>query len=130
MRPALCEDALRLGRILAELAPPLPHGAQCGVELLHVVVGVGEHETGLVGARGAVLRPLVDQLRPRLALGARPMDRALCFIDAERVMEIPLGHHLGRAPLVDLVLALHFRQRYRAIAILERAEHAAAVDAR
>ena len=94
--------------ILAELAAFLAHVAQGGIELVHIVIGVGEHEAGFVGRGGAVLRPLLDQRGAGLALRARPVDRALLLVDAERVVKIALGHHLGGAPLVDLVLPLHF----------------------
>ena len=52
----------------------------------------------------------------------------LSFVDAERVVKIALGHHLGCAAVVELVLALDFRQFGRAVAVFEHAEHAAAVD--
>ena len=103
---------------------------KAALSVVNVVVGVGEHKAGFVGLGGAVLRPLLDQLGAGLALRARPVDRALVLVDAERVVKIALGHHLGRAPLVDLVLALHFRELGRAVAVFQRAEHAAAVDAR
>ena len=115
--------------ILAQLAAFLAHGAQGGVELVHLVIGVGEHEAGFVRRGGAVLRPLRDQRGAGLALRARPVDRALLLVDVERVVKIALGHHLGRAALVDLVLPLHLGQLGRAVAVFQRAEHAAALDA-
>ena len=112
-----------------ELAALLAHGAQGGVELVDVVVGVGEHETGFVAVGRRVLRPLLDQLGAGLALGARPVDRALVVVDAERVVKVALRHHLRGAALVELVLPLDFRQHGRAVAVFQHAEHAAAVDA-
>ena len=116
--------------ILAQLAALPAHVAQGGVELAYVVIGVGEDKPGLVGLRGAVLRPLLNQLGAGLALGARPVDGTLLLVDAERIVEIAFGHHLGRAPVVYLVLPLYFGQRRSAVAVFQRAEHAAPVDAR
>jgi RNA polymerase sigma-70 factor (ECF subfamily) len=58
MRPALCEDALRLGRILAELAPAEPE--------VHALVALMEIQASRFGARrGASGEPilLLDQNR-------------------------------------------------------------------
>jgi len=60
MRPALCEDALRLGRILAELAPREPE--------VHGLVALMEIQASRSGARvGAAGEPilLLDQNRAR-----------------------------------------------------------------
>ena len=114
----------------AELSPALSHGAQRRIEGRNIVVGVGEHEPRFVALRGAVLGPLLDQRGPGLALRAGPVDRALLLVDAERVVKIALGHHLGGAPVVELVLPFDLAERRGAMAVLERAEHAAAVDAR
>ena len=60
MRPALCEDALRLGRILAELAPREPE--------VHGLVGLMEIQASRAGARvGPSGEPvlLLDQNRAR-----------------------------------------------------------------
>jgi RNA polymerase sigma factor (sigma-70 family) len=60
MRPALCEDALRLGRILAELAPQEPE--------VHGLVALMEIQASRSGARvGASGEPvlLLDQNRAR-----------------------------------------------------------------
>ena len=113
-----------------QLAALLSNGADRAVELINVGVGVGEHETGFRGVGGAVNGPLRDQRGARFGLGARPLDRSLGLIDAERVIEIPFGHHLGRAPVIMLVLTAHDRQLGRAVAVLEHAEHAPALDAR
>ncbi len=76
MRPALCEDALRLGRILAELAPQEPE--------VHGLVALMEIQASRVRARAGpsgepILlfdqnRALWDQLLIRRGLGA--LDRA------------------------------------------------------
>ena len=80
LRPALCEDALRLGRILAELVPRRGRGAR---------TGCADGDSGIAGqgARGAVGRadsfagaesravgPVVDSSRAGGA-GARDPDR-------------------------------------------------------
>src|SRR2546427_63675 len=60
MRPALCEDALRLGRILAELAPKEPE--------VHGLVALMEIQASRAGARtGPSGEPilLLDQNRAR-----------------------------------------------------------------
>jgi RNA polymerase sigma-70 factor (ECF subfamily) len=60
MRPALCEDALRLGRILAELAPKEPE--------VHGLVGLMEIQASRLGARtgpGGEPILLLDQNRAR-----------------------------------------------------------------
>jgi RNA polymerase sigma factor (sigma-70 family) len=76
MRPALCEDALRLGRILAELAPREPevHGLVALMEIQ------ASRARARVGARGEPIllldqnRSLWDQLLIRRGLAA--LDRA------------------------------------------------------
>ena len=71
-----------------------------------------------------------DKRGARLVLGARPLDRALRVVDAERVVKIALGHQLGGAAVVVLALPAHLRQFRRAVAVFQDAEHAAAIDAR
>ncbi|PYR73995.1 MAG: RNA polymerase subunit sigma-24 [Acidobacteria bacterium] len=72
MRPALCEDALRLGRILAELAPPEPevHGL---VALMEIQASRARARVGPSG-QAIVLndqnRALWDQLLIRRGLAA------------------------------------------------------------
>ena len=64
MRPALCEDALRLGRILAELAPDEPevHGL---VALMEIQASRLRARTGPHGRAGAAARPGPRALGPR-----------------------------------------------------------------
>ena len=76
MRPALCEDALRLGRILAELAPlePEVHGL---VALMEIQASRSRARVGPGGAPVLLLdqnRGLWDQLLIRRGLAA--LDRA------------------------------------------------------
>ena len=58
------------------------------------------------------------------------MDRALGVVHGERGVKIALGHVLGGALVVVLVLAAHLRQFRRAVLVFQNAEHAAAIDAR
>jgi predicted RNA polymerase sigma factor len=76
MRPALCEDALRLGRILAELAPAEPevHGL---VALMEIQASRSRARTGPSGEPVLLLdqnRSLWDHLLIRRGLAA--LDRA------------------------------------------------------
>ena len=114
--------------IATELASLPTHGPQIRVELRHVPIGIGEHKTGFVGGRGAVPCPLLDKCTAGLVLGSRPVDGTFRLIDAKGVSEIAFGHHRGRPPLLVLMLAGHLRQRRSAIAVLQRTEHAAAID--
>ncbi len=65
MRPALCEDALRLGRILAELAPQEPEVH--GLVALH-----GDPGVALPGASGPVGRANPAARSEPRALGSTP----------------------------------------------------------
>ena len=100
MRPALCEDALRLGRILAELAPREPevHGL---VALMEIQASRLHARTGPRGEPILLLdqdRPRWDQLLIRRGLAA--LDRA------ER-----LGGGLGPYGLQAAIAACHARAR-------------------
>ena len=98
MRPALCEDALRLGRILAELAPNEPE--------VHGLVALMEIQASRAGARvGPSGEPilLLDQDRARwnhvlIRRGLSALDRA------ER-----LGGASGRYALQAAIAACHAR---------------------
>jgi RNA polymerase sigma factor (sigma-70 family) len=98
MRPALCEDALRLGRILAELAPSEPevHGL---VALMEIQASRGRARIGPTGEPILLLqqdRALWDQLLIRRGLAA--LDRA------ER-----LGQARGPYALQAAIAACHAR---------------------
>ena len=76
MRPALCEDALRLGRILAELAPKEPE-VHALVALMEIQASRSAARTGPSGQPILLLdqnRGLWDQLLVRRGLAA--LDRA------------------------------------------------------
>jgi predicted RNA polymerase sigma factor len=100
MRPALCEDALRLGRILAELAPQEPevHGL---VALMEIQASRSHARKGPSGEPILLLdqnRALWDQLLIRRGLAA--LNRA------EK-----LGGSLGPYALQAAIAACHARAR-------------------
>jgi RNA polymerase sigma-70 factor (ECF subfamily) len=100
MRPALCEDALRLGRILAELAPrePEAHGLVALMELQ------ASRAPARVGASGEAIllleqnRGRWDQLLIRRGLAALARAEAL-------------GGHEGPYALQAAIAACHARAR-------------------
>ena len=100
MRPALCEEALRLGRILAELAPGEPE--------VHGLVALMEIQASRVHARvGASGEPvlLLDQDRARwdhLLIG-----RGLAALERAEA----LGGALGPYALQAAIAACHARAR-------------------
>jgi RNA polymerase sigma factor (sigma-70 family) len=99
-RPALCEDALRLGRVLAELAPREPE--------VHGLVALMELQASRMRARrgpGGAPVLLLDQDRSRWDLlligrGLRALDRAEA-----------LGGALGPYALQAAIAACHARAR-------------------
>jgi len=100
MRPALCEDALRLGRILAELAPEEPevHGLVALMEIQ------ASRSRARVGPKGEPIL-LLDQDRTRwdyilIRRGLVALDRA----DA-------LGRTRGQYALQAAIAACHARAR-------------------
>lgn len=100
VRPALCEEALRLGRILAELAPAEPE--------VHGLVALMELHASRAGARvGPAGEPVLlqDQDRRRwdLVLGRRGL---AALARAER-----LGGALGPYVLQAAIAACHARAR-------------------
>jgi RNA polymerase sigma factor (sigma-70 family) len=101
MRPALCEDALRLGRILAELAPREPE--------VHGLVALMEIQASRFGARvGSSGEPilLLDQNRARwdqLLIG-----RGLAALDRSEKLR---GGPQGPYALQAAVAACHARAR-------------------
>ena len=100
MRPALCEDALRLGRILAELAPREPE-VHALVALMEIQASRSAARTGPSGEPVLLLdqnRGLWDQLLIRRGLAA--LDRA------EK-----LGGARGPYALQAAIAACHARAR-------------------
>jgi len=103
MRPALCEDALRLGRILGELAPKEPE--------VHGLVALMEIQASRLGARtGPSGEPvlLLDQDRARW--DELLIHRGLAALErAEK-----LGGTLGPYALQAAIAACHARARIAA----------------
>jgi len=100
MRPALCEDALRLGRVLAELAPREPevHGL---VALMEIQASRSRARVGPSGAPILLFdqnRALWDQLLIRRGLAA--LDRSERF-----------GRERGPYTLQAAIAACHARAR-------------------
>ena len=100
MRPTLCEDALRLGRILAELAPNEPE--------VHGLVALMEIQASRAGARagpGGEPILLLDQDRARW--DQLLIHRGLAALErAER-----LGGALGNYAMQAAIAACHARAR-------------------
>jgi len=109
LRPGLCEDALRLGRILAELAPQEPE--------VHGLVALMEIQASRLGARvGPAGQPvlLLDQDRARwdpLLIG-----RGLAALERAGA----LGGALGPYALQAAIAACHARARTAAETDWER----------
>lgn len=97
VRPALCEDAMRLGRILAELAPQDPE--------IHGLVALMELQASRLKARvdanGAPIL-LLDQDRSR-------WDRALILHGLASLERAELGGPLGPYTLQAAIAACHAR---------------------
>jgi predicted RNA polymerase sigma factor len=100
MRPALCQDALRLGRILAELVPEEPE--------VHGLVALMEIQSSRAGARiGPSGEPvlLLDQDRARW--DQLLIRRGLAALNRAEV----LGGSLGPYTLQAAIAACHARAR-------------------
>src|SRR5256712_2603518 len=105
MRPALCEEALRLGRILAELAPQEPevHGL---VALMEIQASRARARVGPSGE--AIL--LFDQNRAHW--DQLLIQRGLAALDrAERLSAEKLGSRPGPYALQAAIAACHARAR-------------------
>jgi len=100
MRPALCEDALRLGRILAELAPREPE--------VHGLVALMEIQASRLGARtGPSGEPILLLEQDRARWDRLLIRRGLAALDrAER-----LGGADGPYALQAAIAACHARAR-------------------
>jgi RNA polymerase sigma factor (sigma-70 family) len=110
MRPALCDEALRLGRILAELAPlePEVHGL---VALMEVQASRSRARVGPDGAPILLLdqnRALWDQLLIRRGLAA--LERAES-VRRGRSLDRPDQNHRGPYELQAGIAACHARAR-------------------
>lgn len=104
LRPALCEEALRLGRILAELAPQEPE--------VHGLVALMELQTSRLRARtGPSGEPvlLLDQDRTRW--DPLLIRRGLAALERARAASEARGDALGPYTLQAAISACHARAR-------------------
>jgi RNA polymerase sigma factor (sigma-70 family) len=104
IRPQLCEDALRLGRILAELAPDEPE--------VHGLVALMEIQASRLGARtGASGEPilLLDQNRARW--DRLLIRRGLAALDRAEARAMDKARGLGPYALQAAIAACHARAR-------------------
>jgi RNA polymerase sigma-70 factor (ECF subfamily) len=100
MRPTLCEEALRLGRILAELAPQEPE--------VHGLIGLMETQASRAGARvGPSGEPILLLEQDRARWDQLLIRRGLAAL--KRAQE--LGGALGPYALQAAVAACHARAR-------------------
>jgi RNA polymerase sigma-70 factor, ECF subfamily len=103
MRPALCEDALRLGRVLAELAPKEPevHGL---VALMEIQASRSRARVGPAGEPILLLeqnRALWDQLLIRRGLAALERVEKLDGEGGPYVLQAAIAACHARAPVAD-----------------------------
>ncbi len=104
MRPQLCEEALRLGRILAGLAPEEPE--------VHGLVALMEIQASRLGARtGPSGEPilLLDQNRARW--DRLLIRRGLAALESAEARAKDKGHALGPYALQAAIAACHARAR-------------------
>jgi predicted RNA polymerase sigma factor len=100
MRPALCEDALRLGRILAGLAPREPE--------VHGLVALMEIQASRIGARrGASGEPILLLDQDRVRWDHMLIGRGLAALQRAEA----LGGALGPYALQAAIAACHARAR-------------------
>jgi RNA polymerase sigma factor (sigma-70 family) len=103
MRPALCEDAMRLGRILAELVPGEPevHGL---VALMEIQASRARARVGPTGAPIVLLeqnRALWDRLLIRRGLAALARAAALGGATGPYALQAAIAACHARAPTAD-----------------------------
>jgi RNA polymerase sigma factor (sigma-70 family) len=105
LRPALCQDALRLGRILAELAPEEPE--------VHGLVALMEIQASRSRARvGPSGEPILLNDQNRAHWDQLLIRRGLAALDrAERLRAEELGNSPGRYALQAAIAACHARAR-------------------
>jgi RNA polymerase sigma-70 factor (ECF subfamily) len=100
MRPALCEEALRLGRILAELAPREPE--------VHGLIALMEIHASRAGARvGSAGQPILLLEQDRARWDQLLIRRGLAALERAEA----LGGALGPYALQAAVAACHARAR-------------------
>jgi RNA polymerase sigma factor (sigma-70 family) len=118
MRPALCEDALRLGRILAELAPGEPevHGL---VALMELQASRARARTGPSGQPVLLLeqnRALWDQLLIRRGLAALARAEALGGAGGPYALQAAIAACHARARTADQTEWARISALYQALA--------------
>ena len=102
MRPALCEDALRLGRILAELAPNEPEA--------HGLVALMEIQASRLRARtGPSGEPILLMDQDRARWDHLLVRRGLAALARAEVLERKAGGSLGPYALQAAIAACHAR---------------------
>jgi RNA polymerase sigma factor (sigma-70 family) len=100
VRPALCEDALRLGRILAELAPAEPE--------VHGLVALMEIQASRLAARiGPAGEPILLLNQDRARWDRILIRRGLAALERAERLRRPLGSHALQAAIA----ACHARAR-------------------
>ena len=104
MRPALCEDALRLGRILAELAPNEPE--------VHGLVALMEIQASRSAARiGPSGEPILLLDQNRALWDHILIRRGLAALERAQGISETLGIALGPYTLQAAIAAFHARAR-------------------
>ena len=107
MRPALCEDALRLGRVLAELVP-----AEADV---HALVALMEIQASRMAARtGPDGEPILLLDQDRGAWDRTGIDRGLAALLRAEEMSGATGPHVTPYVLQAQIAACHARARVAA----------------
>src|SRR5262249_28550755 len=113
MRPALCEEALRLGRILAELMPEQPEG--------HGLGALMEIQASRLGARtGECGEPILLLNQDRARWDRLLIQRGLAALHRAEALNVTRGSYTAQAAIA----ACHARARtaeetdWRRIAIL------------
>src|SRR5262249_14129362 len=92
MRPALCEDALRLGRVLAELAPQEPE--------VHGLVALMEIQSSRARARtGPGGEPILLFDQTRMLWDRLLIRRGLAALTRAESLEAPVGPYLLQASI-------------------------------
>jgi len=104
VRPALAEDALRLGRILAELATEEPE--------VHGLVALMELQASRLGARvGPAGEPVLLQDQDRARWDQLLIRRGLAALERAEALEARGGFALGPYALQAEIAACHARAR-------------------
>src|SRR4029077_974823 len=104
MRPGLCEDALRLGRILAELAPSEPE--------VHGLVAIMEIQASRAKARtGPNGEPILLLEQNRARWDQLLIGRGLAALERAGNLSHAQGQHNGSYTLQAAIAACHARAR-------------------